>query len=165
MSPGLKTAVAKAIATTAGSGYSPIAPGTCGSAVAAVLIYFLAPLSWWAFGLVGAVVTLVGIWAAAESDRAWGTHDSGRIVIDEVAGMFVTLMLVPRGDLIVLVLGFFLFRFFDIFKPWPVRAIDRHVGGGTGVVLDDVAAGVYAAAVLGLLVTLEIPAVLRSYLP
>lgn len=164
MSQGVKTVVAKAIATAGGAGYSPLAPGTCGSAVAAVPILLLAPLSWWAFGLIGVAITIIGIWAASVSDGAWGTHDSGRIVIDEVAGMFVTLTPAPRGDWIVVAIGFFVFRFFDIVKPWPVRTIDRKVGGGSGVVLDDVAAGVYAAGVVALLVYLDIPALLRSYL-
>lgn len=140
--------VAVAIATAAGSGYAPIAPGTAGTAVAVPLAFLLAGLSSWAFGAVIVATIGIGIWAADRADRIWGTHDSGRIVIDEVAGYWVTVLVVDRTSWVLLVLGFFVFRALDILKPPPVRAIDRRVGGGAGVVLDDVAAGVLGAALL-----------------
>lgn len=93
-------------------------------------------------------VTVVGIAAAHHADRVWGTHDSGRIVIDEVAGYLVTVALVDRGSWWVLGVGFFVFRALDIIKPPPVRWLDEHVPGGAGVVLDDVAAGVIGAAIM-----------------
>ena len=140
--------MAKALATALGAGYSPIAPGTCGTAVAVPLAWALAELPLWQFLVIALAVTLVGVWAAATADRAWGTHDSGRIVIDEVAGYLVTVALVDRTSWIVLGIGFVVFRFFDIVKPPPVRWIDEHLPGGWGVVLDDIAAGVMGAAVM-----------------
>ncbi len=140
--------VAKALATALGAGYSPIAPGTCGTAVAVPLAWALASLPLWQFLVITLAVTLVGVWAAATADRAWGTHDSGRIVIDEVAGYLVTVALVDRTSWLVLGIGFVVFRFFDIVKPPPVRWLDENLPGGWGVVLDDVAAGVMGAAVM-----------------
>lgn len=93
-------------------------------------------------------VTLIGVWAAAVADASWGTHDSGRIVIDEVAGYLVTMALVDRHDAWTLGIGFVVFRAFDMIKPPPVRMIDDRMPGGWGVVLDDVAAGVMGAAVM-----------------
>lgn len=140
--------LAKALATALGAGYSPIAPGTCGTVVAVPLAWALASRPLWQFLVITLVVTLVGVWAAATADRAWGTHDSGRIVIDEVAGYLVTMALVDRTSWIVLGVGFVVFRFFDIVKPPPVRWLDENLPGGWGVVLDDVAAGVMGAAVM-----------------
>lgn len=140
--------MAKGIATALGAGYSPIAPGTCGTAVAVPLAWLLAHLPLWQFLVITLGVTLVGVWAAATADRAWGTHDSGRIVIDEVAGYLVTVALVDRTSWIVLAIGFFVFRFFDIVKPPPVRWLDENLPGGWGVVLDDIAAGVMGAVVM-----------------
>ncbi len=140
--------LAKAIATALGAGYSPIGPGTCGTAVAVPLAWLLAGLPLWQFSVITLAVTLVGVWAAATADRAWGTHDSGRIVIDEVAGYLVTVALVDRTNWIVLGIGFVVFRFFDIVKPPPVRWLDENLPGGWGVVLDDIAAGVMGAAVM-----------------
>jgi phosphatidylglycerophosphatase A len=140
--------VARAIATAGGAGYVPIAPGTAGTAVAVPLTYALAGLGWAPFLAVTAAVTAIGIIAAGEADHSWGTHDSGRIVIDEVAGYMVTMAPVDRHDLWTLVIGFALFRLLDQLKPPPARAIDRRMGGGAGVVLDDVAAGVWGAAIM-----------------
>lgn len=140
--------LAKAIATAGGAGYLPVAPGTCGTAVAVPLVWLLAALPLWQFLVITLGVTLVGVWAAATADKAWGTHDSGRIVIDEVAGYFVTLSLVDRTSWLVLGIGFVVFRFFDIVKPPPVRWLDENLPGGWGVVLDDIAAGVMGAAVM-----------------
>jgi phosphatidylglycerophosphatase A len=143
--------LAKGIATALGAGYSPIAPGTCGTAVAVPLVWAIAHLPLWQFLVIALAVTLVGVWAAATADRAWGTHDSGRIVIDEVAGYLVTMAFVDpmdRARWFVLAIGFVIFRFFDIVKPPPVRWLDENLPGGWGVVLDDVAAGVMGAAVM-----------------
>lgn len=142
------TWLAKLVATVVGAGYSPIAPGTAGTAVAAPLAYLAAGLPAWAFAALIAAVVAGGIWAAGRADAAWGTHDSGRIVIDEVAGYFVTVALVDRSDWWLLAAGFLVFRVLDIVKPPPVRWIDRQVGGGAGVVLDDVAAGALGAAIM-----------------
>lgn len=134
--------LSKAIATALGAGYSPVAPGTCGTAVTVPLAYALATLPIWLYVIVVAAITGVGIWAAGRADRAWGTHDTGRIVIDEVAGYLVTMTLVDRGHWLPLLVGFVVFRIFDIVKPPPIRWLDNNMTGGFGVVIDDVAAGV-----------------------
>ncbi len=140
--------LSRIIATAGGAGYSPVAPGTCGTFVAV-------PLAWVCRGSdtpvylgVAVLITLIGIGAAHLADRVWGTHDSGRIVIDEVAGYLITVALVDRGDLWVLAIGFVIFRALDIIKPPPVRWLDENLPGGWGVVLDDVAAGVMGAVAM-----------------
>jgi len=138
-------ALAKVLATAFGAGYSPIAPGTCGTLVAVPIAYALAPLAPWQFVLVALAVTVIGIVVAAIADRAWGSHDNGRIVIDEVAGYLVTMIAVDRRSWAALAVGFVVFRILDIVKPPPVRWLDEHLPGGWGVVLDDVAAGVIGA--------------------
>lgn len=134
-------ALSKAIATALGAGYSPLAPGTCGTLVAVPLAWALAGLPIWQFSIVCVAVTLLAVWAAGRADRAWGTHDSGRIVIDEVAGYLVTMACVDRAHWAPLAVGFVVFRVLDIVKPPPVRWLDENLPGGWGVVLDDVAAG------------------------
>jgi phosphatidylglycerophosphatase A len=140
--------LSKAIATALGAGYSPIAPGTCGTAVTVPLALALAPLQLWQYALVLLAITAVGIWAADRADRAWGTHDSGRIVIDEVAGYLTTMALVDRGHWVPLAVGFVVFRALDIIKPPPIRWLDRTMPGGFGVVIDDVAAGLLGMVIM-----------------
>jgi len=144
----LVNSLAKALATALGAGYSPIAPGTCGTLVTVPLAWALAPLVAWQFLLIAAAITGVGIWAAHRADLAWGSHDSGRIVIDEVAGYLITVAFVDRSSGVALAIGFLVFRFLDITKPPPVRWLDDNLPGGWGVVLDDVAAGVMGAALM-----------------
>jgi phosphatidylglycerophosphatase A len=141
-------ALSKAIATALGAGYSPIAPGTCGTAVTVPLAYALAGLPLWQYTLVLLGITTVGIWAADRADRAWGTHDSGRIVVDEVAGYLTTVALVDRGHWVPLAVGFVVFRVLDIVKPPPIRWLDRTMPGGFGVVVDDIAAGVLGMVIM-----------------
>ncbi len=140
--------VARAVATAGGAGYSPVAPGTCGTLVAVPLAWACRGTDTWLFLVIAIVVTLVGIAAAHHADQVWDSHDSGRIVIDEVAGYLFTVALVDRGSWWVLGVGFVVFRALDILKPPPVRWIDLHVPGGAGVVLDDVAAGVMGAVIM-----------------
>ena len=133
------------VATGAGSGYSPFASGTVGSVVGLALFALVAwPLGlsmpWIAAGLIP--LTALAIWTAGEAERIFARKDDGRITIDEVAGMWVTLIALPVR-IEVLVAGFFLFRFFDILKPPPARQLE-HLGGGTGIVADDLMAGLYA---------------------
>jgi phosphatidylglycerophosphatase A len=101
----------------------------------------------WQFGLVALLVTAIGIAVASRADKAWGSHDNQRIVIDEVAGYLITVTPVTQ-DWAALAVGFVAFRFFDIVKPWPVRWLDENLPGGWGVVLDDAAAGVMGAIVM-----------------
>lgn len=134
-----------------GAGFFPRAPGTVGTLVGVVLFLLLAPLSLPAY--VGAVVILfvAGIPLCGRVARDLGVHDHGGIVWDEIVGYLVTMTAAPPGWLPV-VAGFALFRLFDILKPWPIRALDRNVGGGFGIMLDDLVAGILAAVVLQLLV-------------
>ena len=93
------------------------------------------------------VIIILGIWAADVYGRELGEHDHQSIVWDEVAGYIVTMTFAPAGWEWILI-GFVLFRLFDIWKPWPINLLDEHVKGGFGVMIDDVVAGIYAAAVL-----------------
>lgn len=135
------------IATVFGAGYSPIAPGTAGSAVT-VLILWLVPFSRAGLVLFLVAVVVVGTWAAHVAERKIGGKDPGAIVIDEVAGMTLSVVAFPLpltpG---VLIAGFVLFRIFDVLKPPPARESQRFTGG-LGVMIDDLIAGLYALAIL-----------------
>jgi phosphatidylglycerophosphatase A len=131
-----------------GAGYAPVAPGTVASALT-VLLLWLVPFT--RAGLVvflGAVVVL-GTWAAHHAEAAMGGKDPGAIVIDEVAGMVLSVLVFPL-TVPVLVVGFLFFRLFDIIKPFPAHGSQR-IGGGVGVMIDDLIAGVYALLVVGLM--------------
>jgi phosphatidylglycerophosphatase A len=145
--------LAMAIATWFGTGLSPKAPGTVGSLGSLVLWAPLVLLetTWWVRLLATLAVFAIGTLASNAIVKAKGAEDPQIIVVDEVAGMGVTLLFAGNGW-VSLAMGFVLFRIFDIWKPWPVRLADRNVKGGFGVMLDDVLAGVYA---LGCLVFLE----------
>lgn len=138
-----------------GSGASPFAPGTCGTAVG-VLLYLLIkdlPLIYYAAIVMAAI--LIGIWICSVTERAIGSHDHRGIVWDEICGYWITMFAAPAGWLWIII-GFFLFRLFDIWKPWPIGLIDKKVDGGLGVMLDDVIAAVYAWIVLQGIVLLNI---------
>lgn len=137
-------------ATCGGIGYVPLAPGTAGSlaGLAAYGLLRMAGGGWIELAAL-AVVVAAGVWASSAAERRLGRTDPGVIVIDEVAGMLLTLLWVPvtwAGALA----GFALFRLFDVVKPFPVRRTER-LGGGWGVMADDLAAAVYAQAALRLL--------------
>jgi phosphatidylglycerophosphatase A len=127
-----------------GSGLAPVAPGTFGSLVGLAIALAMAPLGL-AWNLVAVAVAVgVGIWICGESARRLGVHDHPAIVWDEVAGMMITMLAVPDAWWGA-PLAFVLFRLFDIAKPWPIREIDHGLGGGMGIMLDDVLAGLFAA--------------------
>jgi phosphatidylglycerophosphatase A len=137
------------IATGAYSGYLPKAPGTWGSVVG---IFLWLPLRNLAIGPYAAVVValfVIGTIAAGAAEKIVDCGDPGLVVIDEIVGQLITLALVPHQPLPVLA-GFFLFRIFDIFKPFPAGWLDQHIHGGMGIMLDDVVAGLYAFIVLQL---------------
>ena len=140
------------VATGAGSGYAPIAPGTAGSAVGLLLFW---PLSWlplgWQIGVTVAVFVL-GTLAASRVATEVGLKDPGIVVVDEVVGMWISLLFLPLTPIVAAV-GFLLFRLLDVVKPWPARDFER-LPGGWGIMTDDVMAGVYANLLLrvGLLV-------------
>lgn len=125
-----------------------MAPGTAGSAVG-VLILWLVPFSRAGVVVFFVVVTVVGVWAAHRAERLLGLKDPGTIVIDEVAGMTLSVLIVPLTP-VVLAVAFVLFRVFDVVKPPPARASQR-LGGGVGVMVDDVIAGLYALGCLAAL--------------
>jgi phosphatidylglycerophosphatase A len=147
--PGLRSADPVVwLATWFGAGRMPFASGTWGSAAALPFAYVLLRLGggWWLLAAAAALL-LVGVWAADVYCRRAGVGDPGAIVIDEVVGQFLTLTVAPP-TLLAFAIGFFLFRLFDVLKPWPANWADRALKGGLGVMLDDVIAGVYAAIVL-----------------
>ncbi|MCK5875828.1 MAG: phosphatidylglycerophosphatase A [Alcanivoracaceae bacterium] len=126
-----------------GSGLSPKAPGTMGTLAALPVWYLLAqlPLAGYLAGLL--LVIAVGPYLCGKTARDLGVHDHGGIVWDEIAGFLLTMLLVPVSVWTALV-GFALFRLFDIVKPWPIGWLDKHVHGGTGIMLDDLVAALYA---------------------
>jgi phosphatidylglycerophosphatase A len=141
---------AVALATFGYVGFFPFAPGTAGSA-AAILLFL--PVRWTgsiAVELaVAALVSAVGVWAATETEKALGVEDPGPVVIDEVAGMLVSLLFLP-ASWGVIAAAFLCFRLFDIVKPWPCGRLER-LHGGLGIMADDLAAGVYANLTVHLL--------------
>ena len=143
------TRLAVFIATVGYCGYFPIAPGTVGSA--AGLLFYL--LVWWAQSpLFEAALILVlfaiGVWAGTTSERYFGGIDPGPIVLDEVVGMLITLAFIPVGIPGALI-GFFLFRLFDVVKPFPAGRLEK-LHGGLGVMADDAMAAIYANIALRL---------------
>ena len=138
------------LATGLGSGLAPIAPGTVGSLLALPIWWFLfADLPVGAQLALVAGVTLVSIWVVDRACRAANVGDASAFVLDEFVGQWVALIAAPKS-LLPVVVGFALFRAFDVVKPWPVSWADRRLRGGLGVVVDDVLAGVLAALVLQL---------------
>ncbi len=129
------------LATWFGSGLMPRASGTFGT-LAAIPLILIGRLGtgWSAVALV--VVMLTALWASQRTQELLGREDPSEVVIDEAAGFFVTMFLVPLTWQSV-ALGFILFRFFDVVKPWPARQAER-LKGGLGIVMDDLLAGVYA---------------------
>jgi len=140
--------LARAIATTAFLGLRVPAPGTFAGSLPALIIYWLlfpaaimkGPGAW--IGVAIAVlITAIGIWAAGVAEEAYG-HDAGPIVVDEVAGQWISLLFLPK-TIVVAVAAFIFFRIFDIVKPFPAGRA-QNLPGGWGIMVDDVAAAVYA---------------------
>jgi phosphatidylglycerophosphatase A len=172
----LRDYLALALATW-GVGYLPIAPGTFGSAVG-VGLYLLLRLATLrivnlfvpdyhlsnesveslrvALMLVAIIcITAAGIWAATRAEKLFGRKDPGRVIVDEIAGQLITFLFIPLAVGLkwwMILLGFSLFRLFDIWKPYPIRRLEA-LESGLGIMADDVLAGVYAAATLTLLLT------------
>ena len=135
-----------------GSGLAPKMPGTIGTLAAVPLWMGIAMLPlWWQVAMVAATA-LLGVWLCGRSAERLGVHDHGGIVWDEFVGFWLTMLLAPMpgaGEGWPWLLGGFLaFRLFDIAKPWPIKRLDREVAGGLGIMLDDILAAVYAAALL-----------------
>jgi len=134
-----------------GSGLAKKAPGTMGTLAALPMYYVLMQYFAAAYLPVLLVVSVVGIWICGKAADDIGVHDHGGIVWDEIAGYLLTMYWVAFSWQNML-LGFVLFRLFDILKPWPISWLDRHVEGGFGIMVDDILAGLMAAGCLQLIV-------------
>ncbi len=138
------------IATGFGSGLSPVAPGTAGSLAALPFWFVLRELPWPLHLLAIAAAFALGVWACNWLVRELRVDDPSAAVWDEFVGLWIALLPLLWLSVVIwhIAMGFILFRFFDIVKPWPVSWADRSVGGGLGVMLDDAIAGFYAAAAM-----------------
>lgn len=146
----------KLIATTFGAGYSPFAPGTAGAIVGCGFIILFEKYGWIStyedpilFTIITALVTLLGVFVTNKLAEDWG-KDPSKVVIDELIGVWIAMIFIPFTWLNLL-LAFILFRFFDIAKPLGVRKMEA-LKGGTGVMMDDVLAGIYANIVLQVII-------------
>lgn len=151
----MKPRLSRWVALGFGSGLAPFAPGTFGTlwawAVFAVLDPLLSDAGWWA--VIGAAYAL-GVWACGRTGRDLGRPDHGGMVWDEVVAFWAVLLLVPGGFASQLA-AFFVFRFFDVVKPPPIRQVDRRLGGGFGVMFDDLIAAFYTVLVFALVVAVS----------
>jgi len=147
----LKLKVATHISRVTPFGLASVAPGTAG-AVFGLLLTVVA----WRFGYLVYLITLTivvfaGTWAIEVYEKHTGTHDDRKIVVDEVAGMMLSLAGWEHPTPLILILAFAAFRALDILKPWPISELDRRVGGGVGCMADDLAAGVFCIIFLEIL--------------
>ncbi|MCD6319785.1 MAG: phosphatidylglycerophosphatase A [Candidatus Desulfofervidaceae bacterium] len=135
------------LATGVGVGYLPGAPGTCGTLLAVAIYYFLPkdPVKYLLFLL---MITLAGVYASSQAAKHFRKPDPSQVVIDEMAGFWLTMWTLPPTWLNI-TWGFILFRFFDIVKPFPLKQAEK-IKGGTGIMLDDLLAGIYSLGLLKL---------------
>jgi phosphatidylglycerophosphatase A len=134
-----------------GSGLAPVAPGTFGTLAAIPPYLLLAQLTWPWYAMVVVLAFLLGIYLCERASKNLGVHDHGGIVWDEFVGLWITLFMVPPEWYWIL-LGFVLFRIFDILKPFPIKWLDKQVKGGFGIMIDDVIAGLFAWVILIIIV-------------
>jgi len=139
-------------ATGLGLGYLPGPTGTWGSVLGIIIVYFCSSIPVLNYLFFAIAFTFFSIWVASAAEESFQTKDSKKIVIDEIAGIIITFVGVVPMTWVGYLIGFVLFRFFDILKPFPIRLIDKKLPGGLGVVLDDALAGVFAEIVLRLIV-------------
>jgi phosphatidylglycerophosphatase A len=139
-----------------GSGLVPKGPGTAGTVAAIPLYLLMAPLPLATYLVLVALLFVIGVPICEHAARRMGVHDHPAIVWDEIVGYLATMIFAPSGWPWI-VAGFVLFRVFDIAKPWPIRTLDRKVGGGFGIMIDDLLAAVFAALVLQLLIVFVAP--------
>ncbi|MCA1743164.1 MAG: phosphatidylglycerophosphatase A [Desulfonatronovibrio sp.] len=150
------------IATLGFVGHLPKAPGTWGSLAAMLLAPWLfIPFSLTIKLIVLLALFIIGSWACTAAEKKFGHKDPGQAIIDEVLGQWTTFLFISSASIFVLCLGFFLFRLFDISKPFPVRQSETWFPGGYSVMLDDLMAGIYALAALTLLLQL----IVKPYFP
>ena len=130
-----------------GSGLAPKAPGTFGTLAAIPLYLMISGLAPVYYGAIVLFSCLIGIYLCGKTAADVGVHDHGAIVWDEIAGFLITMFMVPLSWQSVLV-GFLLFRFFDIIKPWPISIADKKLHGGFGIMFDDVLAGLFSLVIM-----------------
>jgi phosphatidylglycerophosphatase A len=136
------------------SGYAPIASGTAGTVVAIPLYLLLVKLGWIPYLVISVILFWIGVQGADRTEAVTQLKDNGIIVIDEIVGYLVTMLFLPQRWTMI-ILGFFVFRLFDIVKPYPIRKLDLNPNlKGFGVMIDDLLAGVYGNIVLQLVVIL-----------
>lgn len=129
------------------AGLAPRMPGTVGTLVGILFYLPMAQLSWLPYLILTLILFLLGIWICGYTAKNLGVHDHSGIVWDEIVGFLIAMFMVAPTYLNIL-LGFILFRFFDILKPWPIAYIDRRLAGGIGIMLDDVLAGIYTLIIM-----------------
>ncbi len=130
-----------------GSGLSPKMPGTIGTIAAMPFLVVFALMPWWCFASLVALSAIAGIWICGWTAKALDVHDHPGIVWDEFAGYWVALLFCPIQWKTACV-AFVLFRFFDILKPWPISIADKKLGGGLGIMLDDILAGLVSGGLI-----------------
>jgi len=133
-----------------GSGLAPKAPGTFGTLAAIPLFLLLAMLTPLFYLIAVVLMSIVGIYICGKAAEDVGVHDHPAIVWDEFVGFFITMFMIPVSWESILV-GFLLFRLFDILKPWPISFIDKKMSGGLGIMFDDIIAGVFALVIMQLI--------------
>jgi phosphatidylglycerophosphatase A len=135
------------LASGFGSGLSPYAPGTAGTIAAIPFAIALKTLDGFWFWLMLVTAFVLGVWVCGRVSEKMGVHDHGGIVWDEMVGYWLAVAFVP-AQWEWLLAAFVLFRFFDIFKPWPINLLDKNVSGGFGIMIDDVLAAIYTMVLL-----------------
>jgi phosphatidylglycerophosphatase A len=138
-----------ALAYGLGTGLSPVAPGTVGTLVGVALFWVMAPLPPAVYAAITVALALAGVFICGQTAHDLGLKDPGAIVYDEIVGFLVAMYLLPR-DWRWVAAGFVVYRLFDIWKPWPMRVVEKSLGVGGGIVADDIVAGLYTLAVLHL---------------
>ncbi len=133
-----------------GSGLAPKAPGTFGTLAAIPVYLLLVMLTPIHYAIMVLIMSVAGIYICGKTAADVGVHDHGAIVWDEFVGFFITMFMVPVSWQSILV-GFLLFRFFDILKPWPISFIDKKMTGGLGIMFDDIVAGLFALLIMQLI--------------
>lgn len=133
-----------------GSGAVPFAPGTFGTLMAIPFYLAMQSLSHLMYLFLVVIITIASMWLCDKVTKEINVQDHSGMCLDEIVGYLVTMYAAPHG-FIWIALGFLLFRLFDIWKPWPISYIDKHVHGGIGIILDDVLAGIYSLIILQLL--------------
>ncbi len=130
-----------------GTGYMPKLPGTAGTLVGVIIYLPLQSLDWIYYLAIVVALFLLGVWICESTATALGVHDHSAIVWDEIVGYLFTMLAAPAGW-VWIVLGFCLFRLFDIWKPWPISLLDKSVHGGIGIMLDDIVAAIFSLIIL-----------------